>query len=443
MNQHIAVCARSPRFRQAGAVTLLTAVIILMLATILVIAVSRTTIMEQRISGNEIRSRQALEAAEAGLNFGLAYVTQTTQGGVTVPSGADKDKNTFADTIALTTITTGTSNSYSVRFFDPRMGLSAISCPDAPGPVACSCTPTSCPVVPVGTPAISCGVSPTFSATPPTYLRSPRIVACGWSDDGLGRSMVSQGVGTVGALAKSPTNPLTAKGAVNVSGSATVTNYYNNLTVWSGGSLSNIGNAGKTFVRNPTISPPAASTAPPAPPSSCSSSADYVCATDKNTTGPDVIDADPTLSNLTVDQLFYNYFGVADVDAYQASIASMAAVAPGGVSTLDGVKQEAFVVSGSITSTMNVTIGSRDQPVVMIIDGDWTGGGNTTIYGVVYVRGNIDLTGNKTIYGGMVVEGAVSGTGSLDVIYDPLVTGNAEDYVGKAGLIPGSWRDWK
>lgn len=418
MNQHFAVCARSPRFRQAGAVTLLTAVIILMLATILVIAVSRTTIMEQRISGNEIRSRQALEAAEAGLNFGLAYVTQTTQGGVTVPSGADKDKNSIADTIALTTITTGTSNQYSVKFCDPTASLSTISCPDAPGAVTCT-------------------------AAPATYLRTPRIVACGWSDDGLGRSMVSQGVGTVGALAKSPTNPLTAKGAVNVSGSATVTNYYNNLTVWSGGSLSDIGNAGKTFVRNPTISPPAASTAPPAPPSSCSSSADYVCATDKNTTGPDVIDADPTLSNLTVDQLFYNYFGVADVDAYQDSIASMAEVAPADVSTLDGVKQEAFVVSGDITSTMNVTIGSRDQPVVMIIDGDWTGGGNTTIYGVVYVKGNIDLTGNKTIYGGMVVEGTVSGTGSLDVIYDPLVTSNAEDHVGKAGLIPGSWRDWK
>lgn len=418
MNQHFAVCARSPRFRQAGAVTLLTAVIILMLATILVIAVSRTTIMEQRISGNEIRSRQALEAAEAGLNFGLAYVTQTTQGGLTVPSGADKDKNSVADTIALTTITTGTSNQYSVKFCDPTVSLATISCPDAPGAVTCT-------------------------AAPATYLRTPRIVACGWSDDGLGRSMVSQGVGTVGALAKSPTNPLTAKGAVNVSGSATVTNYYNNLTVWSGGSLSDIGNAGKTFVRNPTISPPAASTAPPAPPSSCSSSADYVCATDKNTTGPDVIDADPTLSNLTVDQLFYNYFGVADVDAYQDSIASMAEVAPADVSTLDGVKQEAFVVSGDITSTMNVTIGSREQPVVMIIDGDWTGGGNTTIYGVVYVRGNIDLTGNKTIYGGMVVEGTVSGTGSLDVIYDPLVTGNAEDYVGKAGLIPGSWRDWK
>ena len=419
MNQHHLIFVHPPLFKQSGAVTLLTSVIILMLATILIISVSRTTIMEQRISSNEIRSRKAFEAAEAGLNFGIAYVTQTTQGGVTVPSGTDKNKNLIADTIALTTITTGTSNQYSVRFCDPTANLSAITCPDSPGPVNCT-------------------------AAPAKYLRSPRIVACGWSDDGLGRSMVSQNVRTVPALANPPSNPVTAKGAINVGGSASVTNYYNNLTVWSGGSLSNIGNSGKTFVRNPTVSPPAASVPPPDRPTTCSSTADYVCATDKNTTGPDVIDADPTLSNITTAQLFYNYFGVADVAAYQAGIASMPAVAPGNVSTLNGTKQEAFVVSGSINSTMNITIGSRDQPVVMIIDGDWSGGGNTTIYGLVYVRGNIDLSGNKTIYGGVVVEGAVSGTGSLDIIFDQLIMDNlASGNVGKSALVSGSWRDWK
>lgn len=408
---------RSP-FRQSGMVTLLTSVVILMLATILVVAVSRTTLMEQRISGNQVRTQQALAAAEAGLNFGLAYVSQTTQGGVTVPSGADKNKDLLADPIAVTTITAGTSNKYAVRFCDPTLALASFSCPESPGTVICSDAPA-------------------------TYLRTPRIVACGWSDDGIGRSMVSQGVGTVPALAKSPTNPLTAKGAINVSGSATISNYYNNLTVWSGGALSDIGNAGKTFVRSPIVEPPAASTPPPAPPASCSTSSDYVCATDKNSTGPDVIDADPTLSNLTSDQLFKNYLGVATIAAYQESVASMAAVAPANVSTLNGIKQEAFIVSGSITSTMNVTIGSRDQPVVMIIDGNWSGGGNTTIYGIIYVRGNVDLAGNKTIYGGLVVEGTTSGTGSLDVIYDPLVADNAGKHVGRAGMVPGSWRDWK
>lgn len=417
MNHHVVTCGRSSPYKQAGAVTLLTSVMIMLLATILVVAVSRTTLMEQRISGNEIRTRLAHEAAEAGLNFGLAYLTQTSQGGATVPMGADKNKNGAVDTIALTTLT-GTSNQYSVAFCSPTETLSAVSCPDAPGAVTCT-------------------------AAPPTYFRTPRIVACGWSDDGLGRAMLSQGLGTVPAVSNPVTMPLTSKGAVNVQGSATITNYYNNLTIWSGGSLSNIGNSGKTFVRNPNVPPPANSVPPPTPPSACGSSDDYVCLTDKNSTGPDVIDGDPTLSNLSDADLFKIYFGQDDVAAYSANVASMADVAPGNVGTLDGVKQESFVVTGSITNTMNFTIGSRDQPVVMIINGDWSGGGNTTIYGIVYVTGNIDLTGSKTVYGGMVVEGTVAGTGSLDIIYDPLVSDNTAKNIGKSGSIPGSWRDWK
>lgn len=417
MNHHVVTCGRSSPYKQAGAVTLLTSVMIMLLATILVVAVSRTTLMEQRISGNEIRTRLAHEAAEAGLNFGLAYLTQTSQGGATVPMGADKNKNGAVDTIALTTLTS-TSNQYSVAFCSPTETLSAVSCPDAPGAVTCT-------------------------AAPPTYFRTPRIVACGWSDDGLGRAMLSQGLGTVPAVSNPVTMPLTSKGAVNVQGSATITNYYNNLTIWSGGSLSNIGNSGKTFVRNPNVPPPANSVPPPTPPSACGSSDDYVCLTDKNSTGPDVIDGDPTLSNLSDADLFKIYFGQDDVAAYSANVASMADVAPGNVGTLDGVKQESFVVTGSITNTMNFTIGSRDQPVVMIINGDWSGGGNTTIYGIVYVTGNIDLTGSKTVYGGMVVEGTVAGTGSLDIIYDPLVSDNTAKNIGKSGSIPGSWRDWK
>ena len=330
--------ARSPvrPSRQTGMATLVTSLAIMILATILVMAISKTALMEQRISSNEIRSRQAAEAADAGVNYGVAYVMQTTLAGATVPIGADKNNDNIADTIALTTMTSGTSNSYSVSFCDPTASLATMSCPDAPGPVVCT-------------------------AAPATYLGSPRIVACGWSDDGLGRAMISQGVGTASGIRNPPTNPLTSKGAVNVTGSATVTNYFNNLTVWSGGSLSDIGNSGKTFVRNPTISPPDPSVAPPTPPSTCSASTNYVCTTDKNSTGPDVIDADPTLSNLTNAQMFTNYFGVTDVAAYQATIATMPNVTNSTVSSLSGVMSQSIVVTGDLTNTMPFTIGSRDR----------------------------------------------------------------------------------
>lgn len=112
--------------------------------------------------------------------------------------------------------------------------------------------------------------------------------------------------------------------------------------------------------------------------------------------------------------------------------------------TLNGVLGQAIVVNGNLTSNMsNFTIGSRDRPVVLVINGDWTGSGNTTIYGIVYVTGDIDLSGNKLIYGAAVIEGNVEGTGSLDVIFDPVAVANAKNGVGKSGWVPGSWRDWK
>lgn len=421
MNTTLPARRQFSRLHQSGVVTLLTAVVILFMATILVFGVSRTTLMEQRISGNEIRKRQAFEAAEFGLSYGLNYLNAkvafagnpvgTTTGGIW-PQGADKNNNNVADVIPLTTVTSN-NNQYSVAFCSPAQAITAITCPDAPGAITCT-------------------------AATGTELSAPRIASCGWSDDGLSRVKITQGIGLTSGTPQPQTNPLVSKGTVSVQGSATVTNYFNNLSIWSGGPLSNIGNSGKTFVRNPTVAPPPAGTLPPTPPSSCSATADYVCATDKNSTGPDVIDSDPTLANLTPDELFSAVIGSTE-SVYSNSALS---VAPGNVGQLSGFLGQAIFITGDVTDSMSFTLGSRDRPVVLVIDGNWSGGGNTTIYGIVYVRGNIALTGNKTIYGGATVEGGVSGTGSLDIIYDPLVTSNAATGTGKPGLIPGGWRDW-
>jgi len=419
MTRFYAVKSQVRPSRQAGMATLVTSLAIMILATILVMAVSKTTLMEQRISSNEIRSRQAAEAAEAGLNYALAYLMQTDA--LHTPPilmGADKNNDNVADTIAPTTLTSGTQNGYSVAFCDPTVSLATIICPDAPGPV---CPPTAVP--------------PT--AAPPTYFNTPRIVACGWSDDGLGRAMISQSVGTVGGIQNSPTNPLTAKGAANVNGSASILNYFNNLTVWSGGAVVVTNANGKTFIRNPTV--PLDTSADP----STLPSSNYVATTSQNSTGPDVIDADPTLSGLTKAQLFTNYFGVPDVAAYKATIATMPDVTNATIGTLSGVNGQAIVVNGDVSSNMNFQIGTRDRPVVLIVNGNWTGAGNTTIYGIVFVMGDMDITGTKNIYGGIIVAGNMAGTGNLTVTYDPLVGSNAAAHTGKPGLIPGSWRDWK
>jgi len=67
--------------------------------------------------------------------------------------------------------------------------------------------------------------------------------------------------------------------------------------------------------------------------------------------------------------------------------------------------------------------------------------GSPEINGLVYVKGNITVTGNPTIYGALLGAGNASGSGNLKIIYDPLAFGSGPP-PGKAGKVPGSWRDW-
>ena len=84
-------------------------VLLLFVAALVLISVSRSTLFEQRISGNEIRDRQALQAAQAGISHALAYM----QAG-----GIDRDNTpNKADSIASLTLSTGAS--YQVYYCDP------------------------------------------------------------------------------------------------------------------------------------------------------------------------------------------------------------------------------------------------------------------------------------------------------------------------------------
>lgn len=393
---------------QLGAATLLISVIILFLATILIITVSKSAIMEQMMSANEIRQRQAFEAAQAGMDHALSYFKDVAAGGIDRVAPYD-----VADNLTPSVVTLANGSKYRVVFCNPGSALG--ECPNNPA-----------------------SANPTCTTPTAVNLKTPVVFACGWSDDDFGRVAMVQSFAQAQSIAKTPSNPLTAKGAINVQGSATVTNYYNNLTIWTGGALTNVGNSGKTFIRNPSVPPPAASTPPPGSPSSCSTSTDYVCPTDKNHTGADIIDIDPTLGNLTDAQMFLNFFGASWTD-FQASASQIINAAD--IGTVDGVKDQTIIVNGDTSFTGGMTFGTRDRPVVMVIDGNLSGGSNVTVYGVLYVRGNVDVTGSLDVQGAAVVQGSVTGTGSLDVMYDPFALDNATK-IAIPGPISGSWRDW-
>lgn len=81
-NRHTAINLHGQR----GVASLLISLVVLISMTVLTFAVARTGLMEQKISANEARAKETLEAAEAALEYGAAWlasnnVTWTDIGG--------------------------------------------------------------------------------------------------------------------------------------------------------------------------------------------------------------------------------------------------------------------------------------------------------------------------------------------------------------------------
>jgi Tfp pilus assembly protein PilX len=106
----------NPKARQRGAATLIVALALAIVMAVISVTTARTGLVEQKITGNDLRAREAQEAAEAGLEYGVAWAQKNTiPNNVTCSSGA---LPTGCPT-ALSTVTgssTGESYSYTLTF---------------------------------------------------------------------------------------------------------------------------------------------------------------------------------------------------------------------------------------------------------------------------------------------------------------------------------------
>ena len=64
----------SPAMRQRGGITVFTAIMVLLILTLLMIYAVRVSVFEQRVSANEVRQKSAFHAAEAAIEQGLEYL---------------------------------------------------------------------------------------------------------------------------------------------------------------------------------------------------------------------------------------------------------------------------------------------------------------------------------------------------------------------------------
>lgn len=413
---------------QRGAATLFVTIVLLLAVGLITLYTNRSAIMEQRLSANEVRAKQALEAANAGIEHALAYLREGGQ-------GYDHNGDGVADTITSYSLTSTTGTNPRPSYYQ------AVYCSSA------AFTPPVCPALHTG--ALACA-----GAGPTTTLELVAI-SCGWSDDDASVQRVIQVMQAGPALAGPISTPVVTRGTANLlTGGASILNYFNDLTVWSGGSLLGQSNTGKTFIRDISTNATANLTDPyrtiGTSPACLNPPAGYQCSTQGSTIGHDTVGGDTNLSSLSPAGYFQYFFGSTlagyrDTTAGYVVDLSNTLTAPDStsISSINAMNDRTIWVEGVPGTPVSLpgNIGTADKPVILIINGDLDLGSNIEINGLVYVQGNITGNGSPTIYGALIGAGNANVTGNLKVVFDPKVLGKAPT-LGKAGKVQGSWRDW-
>lgn len=407
----------SPARRQRGVATMFVTSVLLLAVGLIVLYTNSAAVMEQRLSASEVRAKQALSAATAGIEHALAYIRK---------GGIDQDKDNVVDTISSDTLTSsgGSASSYRVIY------------------AASTVAPPSCPTT-------ASGAWPAYTA--PTQLTKVAAVSCGWSDDNSSAQRVVQLLTATPSTAGAVTTPVVTRGTTNLlTGGASVLNYFNDLTVWSGGSMLGQSNTGKTFTRD-IVARPTASTSDNYrdignSPACNNPPAGYQCTTQGATLGHDTVTGDTNLSSMSSDAFFQFFLGQTPASYRENTAtwvvdlnASLSSSNSTDIASIVNMTNNVIWVEGNASLPGN--IGTQSKPVVLVVNGNLDLGSNVEVNGLVFVTGNITGNGSPTVYGALIGGGSASATGNLKVVYDPAVLAGASN-LGQAAKLPGSWRDW-
>ncbi len=411
-------------YRQKGVASLITAVMLVIGATLIAFLTAKTVLVETKNTANNYRTSQAMAAASAAMERGVAYF---------MDDGFDADRNGEVDygianpvnfsydaaqTIDITNDTTPFSfdnsatdqTTYSQFYFD--------------------------------------------NTDDPVDMKRGIIVGRGWSDDGLAMRTISQQVGVVGVFkpGATPEQAWVSKASVGTNGTGTIINRYTNTNVWAGGDYGGPSAAYDTYIR-----PSGTEISDYTDEQLDSSEEDQntVKVSDRNSgLGIDVITSDTFLSSKSASQLDADIDSTVNNQFFDMYFSE----------TKQGIKDMAknagqLIINGAIPADASGlvwvegdlsldSLGSSDSPLTLIVNGDLTINGNTEFYGIIYTTGDITGTGTPVIYGSLIAEktgGDHSMSATSTLVFKPWGDGNgAEDpfQVGTGTVISGSWMDW-
>ena len=441
--------------RQRGVASLIVVMVLFFIISMVAAYTSRNLIFEQRTANNQYRSTQALETAEAGLEWAISMLNFSRIGPACVASASTADTS-FRQRY-LNVDSSGRILPVNVALeptcVSDGAGGWTCSCPTVPGPS--TLTPASTtqvlPAFRVRFQRVMDAVNPALATNQPGVVRV-QVVGCTRLDtagdpcltfDGQGafneaRVVVSAMLALTGGASSPPQAALTARGSVDTT---TLIGYsaYNTDAAGSGITV----HSGASYV------PPVTVTLVSSPGSPASAS---VIASDSAFSAGTGMAMAPlpvgagTFS--TSDRMFAAYFNMRP-EAMRAQQAAIELVCP---CNADDVRAKATLnpgrpiwVAGDLDVTTAGDIGSATEPVLLVVNGNllFTLAG-VNIYGLVYMRTNSWATsGAGQITGAAVAEGAIAGDTTATFAFDTDVMQRLRWNTGTFVRVPSSWKDFR
>jgi hypothetical protein len=482
------------RNRQAGGITVFTAILVLIVLTLMIFYATRTGLLEQRVSANEVRQKVAFHAAEAAIDQGMEYLMANQEllvsskvAGFPDGQGGTRDGWVAAGKWSLCTDTLradaghpcgGDSPMPENSFFynDATTGfeIMPIVVPAGADGVTARLTANICQID-LAAPTVCL---PLGGGSRGTY-QVLTLLGYGYSDCAVptdvttcqGRATVAKPLGNFKTLAGTPTVPLVTRSAFPPTGTAIVVPNPNAggvgvpISVWVNNNPSDHENEFEESCPGDATAilssgtwntcelqewydreavPPGTACDRPAGQCSCTAEESLSYRVNGQTTvvGIDVVED----TDFPCD-LFRTFFGVEDGD--YLSVKSTIPQQLDDCTILDATSSGIFWITGSGCTLNGSTLGSPGNPVIIISAAEETRiTGSVTIFGILYVFDEefsaAEFTGSGTasIYGALIVDASMDKfTGTVNVVYAEDVLLEAAD-LGGMGAINGGWRDF-
>ena len=413
--------------RQSGVATLLVVMGLFFVVSMVAAYTSRNLIFEQRTSANQYRATQAFEAAEAGLEWAVAMLNAGQIDAQCTAPAAGSNANTFRQRYVADLTNSGAAAAAATPGCQLGAGAAgwACGCPNAGAPgvvVASGASPQPAFRVrfrDLGLPYPRFLTIESRGCTSPdeTCLSQAEVRGAGSG----AAALVSIKAALVPALAARPQAAVTVGQTVSgAPGSKAINNdaASSGLTVLHGSAAAITGMT---------------------PITAAGSAAPNVGV---------VLDASLQTAAQPNDPMFERFFGMSA--ARFAAQASTVQACPTQACTIELVRTAAAANPGrpiwvrtGLSIDSGTPLGTADNPVLLVVDGDLNVSADVQFLGVIYSRANTTVnSGESLIRGAFIGEQSLNLSSRFDVYYDRAVIDRIRNTQGIIVRVPGSWKDF-